>query len=86
MLEATGTKKFEIKVNGEPFFAEVQLVDAVVLLRIAFSGNAIGMDPDKTGDVLRVRGSNETFVSAQTVDLDKYNVFRAVPKEGVPYA
>ena len=78
--------KFEFKVNGETFFAESQSVDAAVLLRIAFAGKAIGEDPDKTGYVLRVPDSDETFVSGQTVDLDKYNVFRAAPEKGAPFA
>ena len=78
--------KFEFKVNGETFFAEQQAVDAAVLLQIAFAGKAIGEDPDKTGYVLRVPDSDLTFVSGQVVDLDKYNVFRAAPEKGAPFA
>ena len=78
--------KFEFKVNGETFFAESRSVDAAVLLRIAFAGKAIGEDPDKTGYVLRVPDSDETFVSGQTVDLDKHSVFRAAPEKGAPFA
>ncbi|MDE2789163.1 MAG: hypothetical protein OXI81_01900 [Paracoccaceae bacterium] len=78
--------KFEFKVNGETFFADQQAVDAAVLLQIAFAGKAIGEDPDKTGYVLRVPDSDVTFVSGQVVDLDKYNVFRAAPEKGAPFA
>ncbi len=79
-------KKCEFKVNGETFFADQQSVDVAVLLRVAFEGKAIGGDPDKTGYVLRVPDSEETFVSGETVDLDKYNVFRATPEKGAPFA
>ncbi len=78
--------KFEFKVNGETFFAEQQAVDAAVLLQIAFAGKAIGENPDKTGYVLRVPDSDVTFVSGQVVELDKYNVFRAAPEKGAPFA
>ena len=78
--------KFEFKVNGETFFADQQDVDAAVLLQIAFAGKAIGEDPDKTGYVLRVPDSDVTFVSGQVVELDKYNVFRAAPEKGAPFA
>ena len=78
--------KFEFKVNGETFFADQQAVDAAVLLQIAFAGKAIGEDPDKTGYVLRVPDSDVTFVSGQVVDLDKYNLFRAAPEKGAPFA
>ena len=78
--------KFEFKVNGETFFADQQAVDAAVLLQIAFAGKAIGEDPDKTGYVLRVPDSDVTFVSGQVVALDKYNVFRAAPEKGAPFA
>ena len=78
--------KYEFKVNGETFFSEEQAVDAAVLLRAAFAGKAIGEDPDKTGYVLRVPDSNVTFVSGQVVELDKYNVFRAAPEKGAPFA
>ena len=78
--------KFEFKVNGETFFADQQAVDAAGLLQIAFAGKAIGEDPDKTGYVLRVPDSDVTFVSGQVVELDKYNVFRAAPEKGAPFA
>ena len=78
--------KFEFKVNGETFFADQQAVDAAVLLQIAFAGKAIGEDPDKTGYVLRVPDSDVTFLSGQVVDLDKYDVFRAAPEKGAPFA
>ncbi len=78
--------EFEFKVNGETFFADQQAVDAAVLLRTAFAGKAIGKDPDKNGYVLRVQDSDVTFVSGQMVGLDKYNVFRAAPDEGAPFA
>ncbi len=78
--------KYEFKVNGETFFSEERAVDAAVLLRQAFKGKAIGQDPDKTGYELTVPESDVTFVSGQTVELDKYNVFRAAPKKGAPFA
>ena len=79
-------EKYEFKVNGKTFFSEEQAVDAAVLLRTAFAGGAIGEDPDKTGYVLRVPDSDVTFESGQTVSLDKYNVFRAAPEKGAPFA
>ena len=78
--------KFEFKVNGETFFADQQAVDTAVLLQIAFVGKAIGENPDKTGYVLRVPDAAVTFVSGQVVVLDKYNVFRAAPEKGAPFA
>ena len=57
-----------------------------MLLQAAFAGKAIGADPDKTGYVLRVPDSDVTFVSGDVVELDKYNVFRAAPKKGAPFA
>ena len=78
-------EKHEFKVNGETFSSEEQSVDAAVL-RIAFAGGAIGEDPDKTGYALRVPDSNVTFVSGQVVELDKYDVFRAAPEKGAPFA
>ncbi len=78
--------KFEFKINGETFFSDQQTVDAAVLLKIAFDGKAIGEDPDKIGYVLIVPDSNETFVSGVVVDLDQYNVFRAAPDKGAPFA
>ena len=79
-------KKYEFKVNGETFFSDQQSVDAAVLLRVAFAGKVIGEDPDKTGYVLRAPNSDVPFKSGQTVELDKYNVFRAVPEKGAPFA
>ena len=79
-------KQYEFKVNGETFSSKRQAVDAAVLLRIAFAGKAIGEDPDKTGYVLRVPQSNVSFVTGQTVELNKYNVFRAAPEKGAPFA
>ena len=79
-------KKYEFKVNGETFYSEEQAVDAAILLQAAFAGKAIGEDPDKTGYVLRVPNSNVKFVSGQVVALDKYNVFRAAPEKGAPFA
>ena len=78
--------QYEYKVNGETFFSKDRSVDAAVLLRAAFAGKAIGQDPDKTGYVLRVPDSDVTFVSGQVVELDKYNIFRAAPEEGAPFA
>ena len=78
--------KYEFKVNGETLFSEERSADAAVLLRLAFAGKAIGADPDKTGYVLRVPDSDVTFVSGQVVELDKYNIFRAAPEQGAPFA
>ena len=78
--------QFEYKVNGETFFSKERAVDAAVLLRAAFAGKAIGENPDKIGYVLRVPDSDVTFVSGQVVELDKYNVFRAAPDKGAPFA
>lgn len=78
--------RYEYKVNGKTFFSKERTVDAAELLRAAFAGGAIGQDPDKTGYVMRVPDSDVTFVSGQAVDLDKYNVFRAAPEEGAPFA
>jgi len=79
-------QKHEFKVNGETFFADKQAVDAAILLQMAFRGGAIGEDPDKTGYVLRVPDSDVSFVSGQVVELDKYNIFRAAPEKGAPFA
>ena len=79
-------EKYEFKVNGETFFSDQQSADAAVLLRTAFEGKAIGKDPDKTGYVLRAPDSKVTFVSGEIVELDKYNVFRAAPEKGAPFA
>ena len=78
--------KYEFKVNGETFFSDKQAVDAAVLLQTAFAGGAIGENPDKTGYVLRVPDSDVVFKSGQVVELDKYNVFRAAPQKGAPFA
>ncbi len=79
-------EKFEFKVNGETFFAEQQKVDAAVLLREAYAGKAIGKDPNTTGYALRVPDKDITFVSGEIVNLGEYNVFRAAPKKGAPFA
>ena len=78
--------QYEYKVNGETFFSKERTPDAAVLLRAAFAGKAIGEDPDKTGYVLRVRNSEVKFVSGDPVDLEKYNIFRAAPEKGAPFA
>lgn len=78
--------RYEYKVNGETFFSEERRVDAAVLLRAAFAGKAIGKDPDTTGYILKVPESDVSFVSGQEVDLDKYNIFRAAPEKGAPFA
>ena len=78
--------QYEYKVNGETFFSKERAVDAAVLLQAAFAGKAIGQDPEKTGYVLTVPDSDVTFQSGQVVELDKYNVFRAAPDKGAPFA
>lgn len=57
-----------------------------MLLRIAFAGKAIREDLDKTGYVLWVPDADVRFESGQMVDLGKYNVFRAAPQKGAPFA
>lgn len=78
--------KYEYKVNGETFFSDQRSVDAATVLLAAYAGKAIGQDPEKTGFILRVPDSDLTFESGQTIDLDKYNVFRAAPQKGAPFA
>ena len=78
--------KYEYKVNGETFFSKDRAVDAAVLLRAAFAGKAIGQDPDKTGYVLRVPESEVALVAGDVVELNKYNIFRAAPERGAPFA
>ena len=53
----TSMKRFEFKVNGETFFSETQVVDVADILRIAYTGKAIGKDPDKHGFRLNVANS-----------------------------
>ena len=79
-------EQFEFKVNGETFCSKEQIVDAADILRMAYKGQAIGEDPDKTGYVLRVPDSDQTFVAGEKVDLEKYSVFRAAPDKGAPFA
>lgn len=79
-------EKVEFKVNGETFFSEKKAVDAAVILQKAYAGKAIGKDPDKTGYALRVPDSDVKFVSGDIVDLEKYNIFRAAPEKGAPFA
>lgn len=79
-------EKVEFKVNGETLFSDGKVVDAAVILQIAFAGKAIGQDPDKTGYALRVPDSDVKFVSGDVVDIDKYNIFRAAPEKGAPFA
>ena len=79
-------EQFEFKVNGETFFSKEQIVDAADILRMAYKGQAIGEDPDKTGYELRVPDSDQTFVAGEKVDLKKYSVFRAAPDKGAPFA
>ena len=78
--------RYEYKVNGETFFSDEKVVDAAVILLAAYAGKAIGKDPEKTGFELRDPDKGVTFVSGQSVDLDEYNVFRAAPKDGAPFA
>ena len=78
--------KYEFKVNGETFYSDNQMVDAAVLLQTAFTGKAIGQDPNKIGYVLRVPDTDVKFVTGDIVDLSKFNVFRAAPEKGAPFA
>lgn len=79
-------EKYEFKVNGETFFAEEPEVDAAVLLQQAYDGKAIGKDPNTTGYVLRLPDKDVKFVSGEIVNLREYNVFRAAPEAGAPFA
>ena len=78
--------QFEFKVNGETLYIKQQIVDVADILRAAYQGKAIGEDPDKTGYQLRVPDSDVTFVVGEKVDLEKYNIFRAAPEKGAPFA
>lgn len=79
-------EKYEFKVNGETFFTAEQRVDAAVILQEAYAGKAIGKDPNTTGFALRVPDKDLKFVSGDIVDLAEYNVFRAAPEDGAPFA
>ncbi len=79
-------KNFEYKVNGETFFSEQQVVDAADILQAAYKGKAIGKNPDEHGFRLNVAGSQETFVAGDSVDLEKFSIFRAFPDSGAPFA
>ena len=79
-------KNFEYKVNGETFFSEQQVVDAADILRAAYKGKAIGKDPDKDGFRLSVVDSQEVFVAGDSVNLEKFSIFRAFPDSGAPFA
>ena len=78
--------QFEFKVNGETLYLKQQIVDVADILRAAYKGKAIGEDPDKTGYQLRVPDSDVTFVVGEKVDIEKYNIFRAAPEKGAPFA
>lgn len=78
--------RYQYTVNGAAFFSGERRVDAAVLMRAAFEGEAIGRDPDRTGYVLRVPRSEVTFAAGQVVDLEKFNIFRAAPEKGAPFA
>lgn len=78
--------KYEFKVNGETFFADEREVDAAVILQQAYAGKAIGKNPNTTGYALRVRDKDVKFVSGEIVNLSEYNVFRAAPEKGAPFA
>ena len=82
----TSMKRFEFKVNGETFFSETQVVDVADILRIAYTGKAIGKDPDKHGFRLNVANSPQSFVVGEQVDLEKFSVFRAFPDSGAPFS
>ena len=78
--------QFEFKVNGETLYLKQKIVDAADILQAAYRGKAIGEDPDKTGYRLSVPDSEVTFVVGDEVDLEKYNIFRAAPEKGAPFA
>ncbi|MCY4386427.1 MAG: hypothetical protein OXC18_04895 [Desulfurellaceae bacterium] len=79
-------KRFEYKVNGETFFSTTQVADVADILQTAYKGKAIGKDPDEHGFRLNVADSNQSFVSGEKVDLEKFNIFRAFPDDGAPFA
>ena len=77
---------FEYKVNGETFFSKTQVADVADILRDAYKGKAIGKNPDEHGYRLNVADSEQSFVSGEQVDLEKFNIFRAFPDDGAPFA
>lgn len=79
-------KNFEYKVNGETFFSEQQVVDAANILQEAYKGKAIGKNPDEHGFRLKVVDSEQTFVVGDSVDLEKFFIFRAFPDSGAPFS
>lgn len=79
-------KRFEFKVNGETFYSENQVTDVAYILQTAYEGKAIGKDPDKHGFRLNVAGSPQSFVVGDSVDLEKFSIFRAFPDSGAPFS
>ena len=79
-------KHFEYKVNGETFFSATQVAEVADILQSAYKGKAIGMNPDEHGFKLNVAESDQSFVSGQQVDLEKFNIFRAFPDAGAPFS
>ena len=78
--------KYEYKVNGETFFSDTQTTEVADILRAAYEGKAIGKDPDENGFRLNVAGTNTTFSVGDSVDLEKYSIFRAFPDAGAPFS
>ena len=79
-------ESFEYKVNGETFFSKTQVADVADILREAYKGKAIGKNPDEHGFRLNVADSEQSFVSGEQVDLEKFNIFRAFPDDGAPFS
>ena len=56
------------------------------ILIAAYEGKAIGKNPDENGYRLNVAGTDTTFSVGDSVDLEKYNIFRAFPDAGAPFS
>ena len=79
-------KSFKYKVNGIEFSSTNQIAKVEDILREAYKGKAIGKNPDEHGFRLNVSESDQSFVSGNKVDLEKFNIFRAFPDEGAPFS
>ena len=78
--------KFEYKVNGETLLSKQQTVDAADILRAAYEKKLIGKNPDEHGFRLKVVDSEQTFVAGDSVDLEKFSIFRAFSDSGAPFS
>ena len=79
-------KTFEYKVNGVTFFSKKQIAEVADILREAYKRKAIGKNPDEYGFRLNITDSDQSFISGEQVDLEKFNIFRAFPDGGAPFS